>query len=116
MRRNNYEWLDDSIQPFTSHSWPTHIVCSSIFCIDLVFTSQENLVTNSGVHSSLRPNCHHQIVFSNLNLNICHPPPHERLIWKYEKAGADLIKRAVRGFDLEYKLSVIGINDQVALW
>ena len=41
----------------------THILESSVSCIDLVFTSQENLVTNSGVHSSLHPNCHHQIVF-----------------------------------------------------
>ena len=70
----------------------------------------KNLVTNSGIHSSLRLNCHHQIFFSNLNLNICYPPPHERLIWKYEKARANLIKRAVRDFDLENKLSVIGIK------
>ena len=38
---------------------PTHIFESSVSCIDLAFTSQENLVTNSGVHSSLHPNCHH---------------------------------------------------------
>ena len=31
---------------------PKHILESSVSCIDLVFTSQENLVTNSGVHSS----------------------------------------------------------------
>ena len=42
---------------------PTHILESSVSRIDLTFTSQENLVTNSGVHSSLHPNCHHQIVF-----------------------------------------------------
>ena len=49
---------------------PTHMLGSSVFCIDLVFTSQENLVTNSGVNSSLHPNCHHQIVFSSFNLKI----------------------------------------------
>ena len=63
---------------------PTHILKSSVSFIDLVFTSQENLVTNSGVHSSLHPNCHHQVVFSNFNLKIYYPPPYERLIWKYE--------------------------------
>ena len=63
---------------------PTHILESSVSCIDLIFTSQENLVTNSGVHSSLHPNCHHQIVFSNFNLKIHYPPPYERLIWKYQ--------------------------------
>ena len=59
---------------------------------------------------------HHQIVFSNFNLKIRYPPPHERLIWKYEKANADLIKRAMKDFDWENKLSFIDINDQVALF
>ena len=42
---------------------PTHILKSSVSCIDFVLTSEENLVTNSGVNSSLHPYCHHQIVF-----------------------------------------------------
>ena len=32
---------------------PTHILDPSSSCIDLVFTSQPNLVTESGVHPSL---------------------------------------------------------------
>ena len=95
---------------------PTHMLESSVSCIDLVFTSQENLVTNLGVHSSLHPNCHHQIVFSNLNLKVHYPPPYERSIWKYKKANADLIKRAIKDFDWENKLSLIDINDQVVLF
>ena len=94
---------------------PKDILESSISCIDLVFTFQENLVTNSGVYSSLCPNCHHQIVLSNFNLKIYYPSLYERLIWKYEKANADLIKTAIRDFDRENKLSLIGINAQVAL-
>ena len=69
-----------------------------------------------GVHSSLYPNCHHQIVFPNFNLKIYFPPPYERLIWKYEKANAHLIRRAIRNFYWENKFSLIGINDQVALF
>ena len=45
---------------------PTHILESSSSCIDLIFTSQPNLVMNSGVRSSLHPNCHHQIINQNL--------------------------------------------------
>ena len=40
----------------------------------------------SDVHSCLHPNCHHQIVFSKINLKICYPRPYEREIWHYEKA------------------------------
>ena len=39
---------------------PTYITKNSSTCIDLLFTSQTNLVIESGVHSSLHPNCHHQ--------------------------------------------------------
>ena len=58
----------------------------------------------------------HQVVFSSVNLKAYYPPLHERLILKYEKANADVIKRAIRDFDWENKLSVIEINDQVALF
>ena len=45
---------------------PTHILESSSLCIDLIFTSQPNLITESGVHPSLHPNSHHQIIFQSL--------------------------------------------------
>ena len=35
-----------------------HITGSFSSCIDLIFTFQPNLVMESGVHSSLYPNCH----------------------------------------------------------
>ena len=52
---------------------PTHIQTSSSSCIDLIFTNQPNLSVNSGVHASLHPNCHHQIIHSSFNLNISYP-------------------------------------------
>ena len=38
---------------------PTHITGDSSCCIDLILTSQPNLVIESGMHSSLHPNRHH---------------------------------------------------------
>ena len=76
----------------------THLTASSSSCIDLIFRSQPNLVMESGVHSSLYPNCHHQIVFGKINLKICYPPPYEREIWHYEKEDADLICRSIDQF------------------
>ena len=57
---------------------PTHLLENSSSCIDLIFTSQPNLVVKSGVHSSLHPNCHHQIVFAKFNLMISYLPPYSR--------------------------------------
>ena len=52
---------------------PTHIQTGSSSCTDLIFNNQPNLSVNSGVHASLHPNCHHQIIHSSLNLNISYP-------------------------------------------
>ena len=61
----------------------THLIENSASCIDLIFTNQPNLVLDSGVHPSLHPNCHHQIAYCKLNLNIKFPPPNERLVWDF---------------------------------
>ena len=93
---------------------PTHIQGNSASCIDLIFTNQENLSVNSGVHASLHPNCHHQIVHSSFNLNIYYPPPYQRLIWDYNKADASNIRKALDSVNWERLFSGYNINDQVA--
>ena len=56
---------------------PTHILESSASCIDLIFTNQP-IIIDSGVHSSLHEKCRHQIIYSKLNLQIEYPPPYIR--------------------------------------
>ena len=53
----------------------TYILNNSSSCADFLFTSQCNLVMESGVHPSLHSNCHHQIIYARFNQNIYHPPP-----------------------------------------
>ena len=77
----------------------THILNLSSSCIDLIFTSQPNLAMESRVHSTLHPNCHHQVVFAKFNLFILYPPPYERTVWFYKKANPELIQRAIHEFD-----------------
>ena len=59
-------------------SEPTHILKNSSSCIDLIFTDQPNLITDSGTHPSLHPNCHLHITFCKTNLKITYPPPYMR--------------------------------------
>ena len=95
---------------------PTHISNTSSSCIDLIFTSQPNLITDSGVHSSLYPNCHHQIVFAKLNLHIVYPPPYLREIWHYREAKTGLIRQAIKEFNRERAFSNISINEKVDIF
>ena len=58
----------------------THILPNSSSCIDLFFTNQHNIVINSGVYSSLHPNCHIQIIYANINFKLFFPPPYQSQI------------------------------------
>ena len=79
-------------------SEPTHILQQSSSCIDLIFTNEPNIFMDSGVDSSLHPKCHHQIIYSKLNLKIEYPPPYIPKIWNYNRAETDLMNCAIQNW------------------
>ena len=94
---------------------PTHISHNSSFCIDLLFTSQKSLITNSGVHPSLHSNCHHQIIYGKFDLKVFYPPPYERHIWHYEHASTDMICKAMEGFDWNNSFLNKDVNEKATI-
>ena len=80
---------------------PTHISQNFNSCIDLPFTNQQNLITDSGIHSSFHSNRYHQIIYGKFNLNYLCPPAYERHIWHYKHANTDMISKVVQGFDCD---------------
>ena len=92
---------------------PTHILESSSSCIDLICTSQPNLITGSSVHSSLHPNSHHQIIFAKSNLKTLFPPPYFRDVWHYQDANTDLIRRVIDMFDWNRAFVNSNVNEKV---
>ena len=95
---------------------PTHILTDSLSCIDLIFTSQPNLIMESGVHSSLHQNCHHQIIHAKINLKVFYTPPYEREIWHYQRANVDLIQRTIEQFSWKKSFRNLNINEIVFLF
>ena len=75
-------------------SQPTHVLPQTSSCIDLIFTDQPNLIVDSGAHPSLHSN-HHQITYCKLNLSIEYPPPYEILVWDYNRANVEGIKKSI---------------------
>ena len=53
-----------------------HVLEPSSSCIDLIYTSQSHLITESGVHPSLHPNSHDHVIFAKFNLEILYPSPY----------------------------------------
>ena len=85
-------------------------------CIDLIFTSLSNLIIDSGVHSFLHPNYHHQIVYAKFNLEITYPPPYLREVWHYKDANIELIRRAIYGFNWTRTFLNTSVNEKVNIF
>ena len=71
---------------------------------------------NSGVHSSLHPNCHHQIIHAKFNLKLFYPPTYELVVWHSQDANNDLIQRSISKFDWERAFSNKGVNKQISIF
>ena len=71
---------------------------------------------DSGAHSSLNPNCHHQMVYAKLNLKTEYSPLYERLVWDYNKTNTQLFKRSSETFNWEKLLENKNVNDQLYLF
>ena len=93
---------------------PRHVSNTSSSCIDLIFTSQADLITDSGVHSSVHPNCHHQIVFAKLN--IAYPQPYLPEIWCYRETNTELIRHSIQKLNRERTFSNISVNENVNIF
>ena len=85
-------------------------------CIDLIFTDQPNLIVDSGAHPSLHSNCHHQITYCKLNLNIEYPPPHECLIWDYNRANAEDTKKSIDSVNWEVIFNNKSVHKQLSIF
>ena len=95
---------------------PTHILNNSKSCIDLTFTSQPNMIIDSGVHPSLHSNWHHQIIYAKFGLKVFYPPLYERTVWHFSRANSDHIKKAINLFDWESSLNNLDVNEQVSVF
>ena len=85
---------------------PTHILSNSSSCIDLLFTNQPNMISKSGVYSSLHPSCHHQIIYANINFKVFFPPPYHRQVWHYTRCNVVGIRQSIDNIDWDrFKLA-----------
>ena len=85
-------------------------------CIDLIFASQPNLVSESGVIASLCSSCRHQITFAKTKFKVILPPTYEREVWHFNRAEINLIRRSISNFNWDKALDKLATNDQVELF
>ena len=84
-----------------------HILDNSSSFTDLIFTSQANLLIESGGHSSLHSNCYHQIIYLKFDLQDFYPPSYLREVWHYKDTKTELIRYSIAMFDWEKAFSKV---------
>ena len=97
-------------------SEPTHILKNFSSYIDLIFTDQPSLITDSGTHPSLHPNCHHKIIHCKLDLKITYPPPYSRLVWDFKRANISSIWKAIKMVDWRFMFLNKNVHEQISIF
>ena len=67
-------------------------------CIDLIFCTNQSVISNHGVDVSIFDKCHHNIIYGKINIRVSLPPTYVREVWDYEKANIENIKTLLNIF------------------
>ena len=68
------------------------------------------------MHPTLHSKCHHQIIYSKLNLKIEYRPHYNRKIWNCSRSETDLINRSIGSFSWSKLFSGKNVYEQVELF
>ena len=68
---------------------PTHVVSNSMSCIDLIFCTNKNIISNHGVDVTIFEKRHHNIIYVKINIRVPLPPVYIREVWDYSKANIE---------------------------
>ena len=68
-------------------------------CIDLLFCTKQNTVSNYGVDVSIFDKCHHNIIFGKVKIRVPFPPVYIHEVWNYSQANVENIKYAISNFN-----------------
>ena len=59
---------------------PTHVINTSMSCIDLIFCTNQSVISNHGVDVSIFDKCHHNIIYGKINIRVPLPPAYVTLL------------------------------------
>ena len=92
---------------------PTHVINNSMSCIDLIFCTNQNIISNYGVDFLMFKKCHHNIIHSKINIRVPLPRVYVREVWDYNKEHAENIKKAVSNFNWNKALENLSVDEKV---
>ena len=84
-------------------------------CIDLIFCTNQNLLSKYGVDASIFDKCHHNIIYGKIDIRVPLQPKYVREVWDYSKADVQNIKKSIKDFNWGKTLESIPIDSKVDL-
>ena len=74
---------------------------------------EHEMISESGVLPFLLPQCHHGIIFAQIDFNVKLPPQYKRIMWDYKNADKISIKRSLSSVNWERSIRHRNPNNQV---
>ena len=92
-----------------------HVINKSKSCIDLIFCTNQNVISKYGVDASLFDKCHHNVIYGKINIRVPLPPVIIREVWNYSKADVQNIQKAILGFNWRKAFESLSVDSKVDL-
>ena len=84
-------------------------------CIDLIFCTNKNIISNHGVDVTIFEKCHHNIIYGKINIWALLLPAYIREIWDYSKANIENINKATSNFNWTKVFENLSVDEKVEL-
>ena len=94
---------------------PTHVINNSMSCIDLIFCTNQNVISNYGVDVSMFQKCHQNIIHGKIDFRVPLQPVYVCEVWDYNKANVENIKKAVSNFNWNRAFEDLSVDEKVEL-
>ena len=94
---------------------PTHVVNNSMSCIDLIFCTNKNILSNHGVDITILEKCHRNMIYGKINIWVPLPQVHIREVCDYSKANIKNINKAISNFNWPRAFENLSVDKKVEL-
>ena len=93
---------------------PTLVMNASMPCIDLIFCTNQIVISNHGVDVSIFDKCHHNIIYGKINIRVPLPQTYMRAVWDYEKDyDIENIEKSISNFDCNKAFENLSVDEKV---
>ena len=82
-------------------------------CIDLLFCTNQNTISNYGVDVSIFDKCCHNIIFGKSYISAPLPPVYIHKVWNYSQANVENIKYVISNFNWSKAFENLSVDGKV---